>query len=142
MSRRTNERFMQAYLELDAVCSEKLNVAGGGVTEYVNRLNNARLAPGRDEALPRLVRYRTIRNMLSHEVGAIKRDNGVTKSDIVWVKKFCSNITKKKDPLSLYLRRARRYLRFRKIRKIATCVAASLLVLLTVAILAYFSLNK
>jgi hypothetical protein len=142
VGRKTNEKFMEAYIELDAVCSEKLNVSSGGVTEYVNRLNNARVAPGREEALPKLVRYRTIRNMLSHESGALKRDNGIVKSDIVWVKKFSSGIRKKKDPLSLYLRRARRYLRFRKIRKIFTWISIFLLIAIIGAIVAYFYLNK
>ena len=132
---------MDAYMELDAVCSEKLNVSSGGVTEYVNRLNNARVAPGRDEALPKLVRYRTIRNMLSHEAGAIKRDNGVLKSDISWLKKFSSNLKKKKDPLSLYLRRARRYLRFRKIRKFFTLLSVFLFIAIVLAV-AYYLFNK
>ena len=132
---------MDAYMELDAVCSEKLNVSSGGVTEYVNRLNNARVAPGRDEALPKLVRYRTIRNMLSHEAGAIKRDNGVLKSDITWLKKFSSNLKKKKDPLSLYLRRARRYLRFRKIRKFFTLLSVFLFIAIVLAV-AYYLFNK
>ena len=141
MSKRINEKFMDAYMELDAVCSEKLNVSSGGVTEYVNRLNNARVAPGRDEALPKLVRYRTIRNMLSHEAGAIKRDNGVLKSDISWLKKFSSNLKKKKDPLSLYLRRARRYLRFRKIRKFFTLLSVFLFIAIVLAV-AYYLFNK
>ena len=141
MSKRINEKFMDAYMELDAVCSEKLNVSSGGVTEYVNRLNNARVAPGRDEALPKLVRYRTIRNMLSHEAGAIKRDNGVLKSDITWLKKFSSNLKKKKDPLSLYLRRARRYLRFRKIRKFFTLLSVFLFIAIVLAV-AYYLFNK
>ena len=141
MSKRLNERFLEAYIELDAVCSEKLNVSSGGVTEYVNRLNNARVAPGRDEALPKLVRYRTIRNMLSHEAGAIKRDNGVLKSDIGWLKKFSSSLKKKKDPLSLYLRRARRYLRFRKIRKFFTLVSVFLFIAIVIAV-AYYLFNR
>lgn len=141
MSKRLNERFLEAYIELDAVCSEKLNVSSGGVTEYVNRLNNARVAPGRDEALPKLVRYRTIRNMLSHEAGAIKRDNGVLKSDIGWLKKFSTSLKKKKDPLSLYLRRARRYLRFRKIRKFFTLVSVFLFIAIVIAV-AYYLFNR
>ncbi len=142
MGRKANEKFMTAYLELDALCGEKLNVNSGGITEYINRLNNARLAPGRDEALPKLVRYRTIRNMLSHEAGALKRYNGVLKSDIQWVKRFCSNVRKKRDPLSLYLRRARRYLRFRKLRKIFTLVSALILAVVLIVILAYFFSGK
>lgn len=126
---------MSAYLELDNLCGDKFNVNGGGVTEYINRLNNARVAPGRDEALPKLVRYRTVRNMISHEVGALRRDNGISKYDISWIHKFIKNIRKKKDPISLYLRRARRYLRFRKIRKIATWIMAGLFALVVIILL-------
>jgi hypothetical protein len=136
--RRINEKFLEAYLELDAVCSEKMNVKSGGVTEYINRLNNARILAGRDDSLPKLVRYRTIRNMLSHEPGAVRRDSGIEKSDIAWIKRFATSIKRKTDPLSLYLRRARRYLRFRKIRKIFTWVSIILLLLIIAVIGIYF----
>ena len=65
MSKRLNERFLSSYIELEKTCCEKFGVPTGGVTEYINRLNNARFAPGRDEALPRLVRYRGTRNICS-----------------------------------------------------------------------------
>ena len=134
MSKKLNEKFMSAYIELDSVCGEKFNVANGGVTEYINRLNNARVAPGRDDALPKLVRYRTIRNVIAHEVGSVKKDNGIGKADIAWLAKFAKDVKKKTDPISLYLRKARRYVRFRKIRKIFTTVGILLLLAVVAAI--------
>ena len=58
--KKINEAFYAGYIELDRDCCEKFGVSSGGVTEYINRLNNARFAPGRDDVLPRLVRYRNL----------------------------------------------------------------------------------
>ena len=134
MSKKINVKFMEAYLELEGICNGKMNVSNGGATEYINRLNTARGAPGRDEAIPKLVRYRTIRNMLSHEAGAIKRDNGVSKSDIAWIKKFSHRIKMKRDPLSLYLKRARRFLRFRRIRKVLYWITVALFIIIVLVL--------
>ena len=71
MSNKFNTLFLNSYLELDKVCCLKFGVVTGGVTEYINRLINARFAPDRDEVLPRLVRYRNIRNRMAHEAGAL-----------------------------------------------------------------------
>ena len=135
MSRRMNEKFMSAYMELDGLCQSKFGLREGGVTEYINRLNNARIAPRREEALPKLVHYRTIRNMIAHEVGAVRRDNGITSRDVSWIRRFSRNIRHKKDPVSIYLRRARLYLRFRKLRKIALLIGGILLLALVITLL-------
>ena len=63
MSKRINEKFLKVFSELDRLCCEKFGVSTGGVTEYITRLNNARYAPDREQTLPRLVRYRNIRNI-------------------------------------------------------------------------------
>lgn len=123
MGRRLNERFLSSYIELDKNCCEKFGVATGGVTEYVNRLNNARFAPGREEALPRLVRSRNIRNKMVHDLGSVRKMNDVSKADVAWLKKFNKDITKRRDPISSYLKRARRYARRRRIKRYATALA-------------------
>ena len=82
MGKRINEQFLSSYMELDKDCCDKFGVTTGGVTEYINRLNNARFAPGRDDVLPRLVRYRNLRNKFSHEVGALRRVDEITKIDV------------------------------------------------------------
>ena len=117
MGKRLNERFLASYIELDKDCCEKFGVAAGGVTEYINRLNNARFAPNREEVLPRLVRYRNLRNKMAHEIGSLRKLNEVTKADITWIRKFDKDITKKKDPISSYLKRARRYARRRRLKR-------------------------
>ena len=140
MSKRLNERFLASYIELDKACCEKFGVATGGVTEYINRLNNARFAPGREEALPRLVKYRNIRNKMAHELGSLRKMNDVTKSDIAWVHKFNKDIMKRRDPISSYLKRARRYARRRRIKRYVT--AFSILAAFLLGIVIYILLSK
>jgi hypothetical protein len=140
MGKRLNEHFLASYITLDKDCCEKFGVATGGVTEYINRLNNARFAPGREDALPRLVRYRNIRNKMAHEIGSLTRANEVTKADVAWLRKFDKDIIKRKDPISAYLKRARRYARRRRIKKYLTISAASLAVIL--GIIVFFLLKN
>ena len=129
MSRKINEKFLNNFLELDKLCCEKFGVASNGVTEYINRLNNARFAPDRDEVLPRLVKYRNLRNRFAHEPQAIRKCDDITKADVKWVTKFKKSVKGKKDSISMYLKMARRFARKRKFGKV-------LLVLLIVAALA------
>ena len=140
MGRRLNERFLASYIELDKNCCEKFGVATGGITEYINRLNNARFAPGREEALPRLVKYRNIRNRMAHEVGSLRKMNDVTKADITWIKKFDKDISRRRDPISSYLKRARRYARRRRIKRYIT--AAAVVALIIMAVIIFFLVRK
>ena len=134
MGRRLNERFLSSYIELDKNCCEKFGVPNGGITEYINRLNNARFAPGREEALPRLIRYRNIRNKMAHELGSLRRMSEVTKFDIKWIRTFDKEITKRKDPISRYFRRARRYARRRKAKKFLLLFTSLLAVVMGIII--------
>ena len=128
MSKRLNEKFLKSFIELDKLCCEKFGVATGGVTEYINRLNNARFAPDRDIVL---VKYRNIRNLFAHEPGAVRKSEEVTKEDVTWLFRFRLDMQKKRDPISKYLRKARRFARARKIKRAAFI---SLVVLLVIAI--------
>jgi len=109
VSKKINEAFLHQYIELDKICCEKFGVATGGVGEYVTRLNNARYAPGREEVLPRLVRYRNIHRRFYHEPGAIRKDNELVKDDIKWLTRFKNDLKRRKDPISKYLKKAQRY---------------------------------
>lgn len=129
MSRKINEKFLNNFLELDKLCCEKFGVATNGVTEYINRLNNARFAPDRDEVLPRLVKYRNLRNRFAHEPQAIRKCDDLAKSDVKWVGNFKKAVKGKKDPISKYLKKARRFARKRKFGR-------TLLVLLIIAAVA------
>ena len=122
MSRKTNEKFLANFLELDKLCCEKFGVATNGVTEYINRLNNARFAPERDEVLPRLVKYRNLRNRFAHEPEALKKSDDLKKADCKWVKKFTKSVKGKKDPISKYLKKAKKFANGQKAKKIALVV--------------------
>ena len=139
IGRKLNERFLASYIALDNNCCEKFGVANGGITEYINRLNNTRFAPGREEALPRLIRYRNIRNKLAHEIGSVRRSNEITKFDLKWIRTFDNDITKRRDPISKYFKRARRYARRRKIKKVLIFSAIALIAIMGIAI--YFLLS-
>ena len=134
MGLKINEKFLDAFIALDKVCCAKFGVSTGGVTDYVNRLISARFAPGRDTVLPKLVRYTNIRNRLAHEAGAMKQIDEVTKADVKWIREFEKTLNKKKDPISLYLRKARRYARRRKLRKILICTGIVALIAAAVAV--------
>lgn len=118
MSRKVNEAFFEEYKALDNICCRKFGTDKSGVTEYITRLNNARFAPMRDEVLPRLVKYRNIRNSIAHDEGALYEITDIIKSDVKWIKYFIKLLEKKKDPLSLYLRKARRHAKLRRARKV------------------------
>ena len=140
IGRRLNERFLASYIELDRNCCEKFGVSVSGVTEYINRLNNARFAPGREEALPRLVRYRNIRNKMAHELGSLRKMSDVTRADLKWIRSFNKDITKRRDPISKYLKRARRYARRRRIQRYVTAFA--IIAAFIIGIVTYILLTK
>ena len=140
MGKRLNHNFLEVYKELDRDCCEKFGVTSGGVTEYINRLNNARFAPERDDVLPRLVRYRNIRNKFAHDIGSIRKSDEVSKADVKWVKGFNKDLVKKRDPISTYLRKARRYARRRKFYR--ALLATTLLLIIALAGALYYTLTK
>jgi hypothetical protein len=87
--------------------------------------------------LPRLVRYRNIRNRIANEAGALQNLNEITKADVRWISEFIDDIEKKRDPISLYLRKARKYAKRRRARRRFSVLFATLLVL-GAAVAAYF----
>ena len=134
VSRRVNEKFLELYMELDRLCCERFGNQSGGVTEYINRLNNARFAPDRDEVLPKLVNYRSIKYRFAAEPGIMKRSDELSGADVDWMRRFVKYFKKKKDPISAYVKRARRYMRMRKVRKIMTVVGLLLLLALAAVV--------
>lgn len=118
MSKKINKKFLKLFVELDSCCCDKLGVKAGGVTEYINRLESARFAPKRDEVLEALNKYRNVRNVLAHDAKAIKKNKTLIKRDLKWIKKFIKSLKRKKDPISAYLRKARKYARRKKTKKV------------------------
>ena len=137
MSKKINKKFLKLFVELDSSCCDKLGVKAGGVTEYINRLESARFAPKRDEVLDALNKYRNVRNVLAHDAKAIKKNKILIKRDLKWIKKFIKSLKRKKDPISAYLRKARKYARRKKAKK----VVIALVVVAAVAAAAVFGLG-
>ena len=137
MSKKTNEKFIKAYEEVDKICCEKFGTQSGGVEVYINKLNNARFAPGRDEVLQRLANYKNLKSNFASTPALIRKSSDVAKDDIKWLNGFVKDVTKKKDPISVYLRKARNFARRRKIRN----VIIALLIIAAVAAAAYFGLS-
>ena len=136
MSKKINKKFLKLYVELDSHCCDRLGVKVGGVTEYINRLESAKFAPKRDEVLDSLNKYRNVRNILANDPKAMKKNKILTKHDLKWIKKFNKTLKKKKDSISAYLKKARKFARNRKIKRTAIflavvggAVAAALLLL-------------
>lgn len=139
MGLKQNAAFFNAYNALDKVCCHKFGVVTGGVTEYIERLMNTRFAPGRDEVLSRLVKYRNERNRIAHEAGALEKLDIIAKADIHWICGFTKDLEKKRDPISVYLRKAKRYAKRKRARRIIIPVLIILAVIAAVA--AYFLLK-
>ena len=132
-----NELFLEAYIGMDKVCCHKFGVSNGGVTEYIGRLIKTKLAPGRDEALPRLVKYRNIRNRIAHESRALENIGEIGKQDLKWMESFKKLLERQADPYSLYLKKTRKSARRRKnARRAATVFVIALIVV--AAAVAYF----
>ena len=136
MSKKINEKFIKAYIELDKLCCENFSIQAGGVTEYINRLSNIRFAPGRDEVLPHLVKFRNIRNVFAHEPNAVKKNDELNSKDLTWISKFSRDLKRKKDPISLYLRKAKRYMRGKRIKRYL--IAGAIILALFVAVILFF----
>lgn len=118
MSKKYNEKFLKLYDENDKACCEKFGVEEGGLVEYINRLNNAKFAPNRDEVLPRLVKYKNLKGNFDNSPVLVRKGNEVAKEDLKWIESFTKDVEKKKDPVSLYLRKARNFARRRKARNV------------------------
>ena len=138
--RKLNETFLDSYIILDKICCHKFGVSTGGTTAYINRLISTKFAPGRDEVLQRLVKYRSIRNRFAHESGALENMDEISKPDIKWLEKFKKSIERNRDPYSIYLKKARKLTRRRKVKKVITVIF--ILLLIAAAVAAYFILGK
>lgn len=142
MQNKLGALFMRTYTELDNLCALKFGTGTDGVTEYINRLITYRFAPDREVVLPRLVKYRNIKNSVGGEGEFSAEINDVSKSDIHWLEEFMKDVATKKDPLSVYLKKARTYARRRKgLRRFFT-VGALLVLLISAAVAAYFLISK
>ncbi len=132
-----NQSFLGVYLELDKALAEKLD-ARSGITEYINKLTDTRFAPGREDALPRLIKYRSLRNRIAHEPGAIKSIDTITKADISWLKGFLREAKRGKDPVSRYLKSASKLAWIGALKRTLVLVGIAAFAILVIALLIIF----
>ena len=138
MINKTNVSFLTSYIELDKACCRRFGIQSGGVSMYINKLVQERFIPEREEILPRLIRYRNLRNKLAHEDGALNGITGIEKGDLQWINSFTKTVSRKKDPISLYEGKAERYVRGKKIGGILKISAVVILAIAAVFALKYF----
>lgn len=138
--KKLNQSFLSLYEQFDKICCEKFGISTGGATEYINRLNNARFAPNRDEVLPKLVNFRNVRNRFAAEATLVKKSDEVSKEDIAWLRAFIKDLQKQKDPISSYLKKARAFARRRKFGKVMLAVGI-IVVLAAAAFAAWYFLK-
>ncbi len=140
MINKTNVSFLTAYIELDKACCHRFGIKSGGVSMYINKLVQERLVPEREEILPRLIRYRNLRNKLAHEDGALNGITEIEKSDLKWIESFTKTVSKKKDSISLYEGKAEKYAKGRKIAGILKISLIVILAIIAVVALKYFEI--
>ena len=128
--------FFKSYIELDKVCADRLGVDRSGVSAYIDSLVELRFAPDRSEVLPRLIKYRKLRNIIAHEDGAMDRLDELSKSDVKWINRFAKTVSAKRDPVSRYQRKARRYALWKKVRGVLI-----FLLIVAIGVCAYLILN-
>jgi uncharacterized protein YutE (UPF0331/DUF86 family) len=104
---KTNEKFLEKFISVESRLAKKLGINTAGVTDYINRLTNAKAAPNRDETLSQLIRFRTLRNRLVHQDGALRTLSEISKADVKWLTKFEKEVKKDRDPLSLHGKKAK-----------------------------------
>ena len=129
-----NMSFFNAYLELDKACANRLEVSRGGVSAYINNLADLRFAPERSEVLPKLLKYRKLRNIIAHEEGAFSDIDEITKADVKWLNHFTAKVNKKQDTISRYERRARWYAIWKKVKIVLAAIAFIVLAIIVMAI--------
>jgi hypothetical protein len=101
------------------------------VSEYISRLSS--LTGDGTDTLRRLTKYRTYRNRLAHEVGALSSLSEITREDVKWISRFIKKIRAKKDPISCYeLDRKKRSFGYKFKRILIAALLAAILIIATI----------
>ena len=141
MGNKINMTFFKAYIELDKACAQRLDVKKHGVSAYISSLVEMRFAPGRNETLTRLIKYRKLRNAMAHEEDGFENIDEITKNDVQWIGRFTKNVTKKRDPVSRYMRKEWFYKLWRKVRFVIYALATLIVAFAVYLIFSYFAKN-
>jgi hypothetical protein len=86
------------------------------------------------ENAQRLYPNPTLRNIIAHEEGAFEELEEITKADIKWLNRFTASVNKKRDPISRYERKARRYAAWKKVKVVLIALLLLIIALAVVVI--------
>ena len=140
MINKMNVSFLTAYIELDKTCCRRFDIKSGGVSSYINKLVHERFAPEREEILPRLIRYRNLRNKLAHDEGALNGITEIEKNDLKWIQSFTKTVSRRKDPISIYEGKSERDAKGKKIGNIFKIALLAIVAIIAVIALKYFQI--
>nr|MBE6544482.1 hypothetical protein [Oscillospiraceae bacterium] len=135
-----NMSFFNAYKELDSACAKRLGISRGGVSAYIGRLVELKYVPERSDVLPRLIKYRKIRNILAHEENAFDRSFEITNSDVKWLSRLARRVERSSDPISRYERNTRFYSIWKRVRIAVFLLIALLLIISVIIILSNYGI--
>ena len=109
MNKKLYDDFLNAYGEIDSLCIEYFGIEREGITEYINKLGEAKGGMRKAQMLSSLVRYRAIKNEIERKLerGSSKKLGKIRRRDIIRLHGFKSAIANRRDPLSLSLARER-----------------------------------
>lgn len=99
-----NVAFQEEYKRLDTLCKDIFS-SEVGVNQYISEMENSRSlfrsnVPSWELKIRQLKQMRSLRNQLSHEVGAFQSDL-CSESDVNWLKDFRNAILHGTDPLAI-----------------------------------------
>ena len=138
MGKRQNQNFLEKYIKLDKACADVFGLKNGGVSEYINKLGTDSEIPDRKETMTRLVKYRSLRNKLAHEVGALEKMTEIKGDDIKWVVSFEKDVIRGKDPLARHKKNLYKKTKEYKMRRALIISVIVRVVLLAAAATLYF----
>lgn len=139
MSRKLNEQFFKEYLLLEKECRKKFDVELGGIRKYIDRFDNFQFLPERDEVETSLCRYSELYYKFANHPDALQKNDDLKPADVKWVRDFTARVRTQADPISLYLKKAERYFRRRKLKRILVVSLVVLIALAAAAAAIYFT---
>lgn len=112
LSKRTKDKFLCRYAELDEELCRFFGIYRGGISEYINRLNISFEENGDGETLARLLRLRRARNLLVHKPRESAAFSELSRADVLWLRRFCVLVRKGRDPISRGLLQRKKHRRY------------------------------
>ena len=124
MGKAKNVSFIESYISFERAADNVTKRKGGGVSAYIDAIERQKPDASAQSTLKFLKRCRIVRNKLAHDVGALKSNSEISRSDTKKLRKLTSQISKGKDPLSRLIRKRARRAFSRRMAVILLAIAA------------------